>query len=131
RERGLRRLGGLQLLGDLVVLFDDLFQVGGRLVDLPLEIRRWRYCRRDSRRGDDPYTDGSDEQGAHQVSRKAQGLQSSLPVRGLARPSPSPRTGLADGFGPEVALPRSLADSPQQNLGPRFAAAVMRAADAI
>src|SRR5207248_9505208 len=42
-----------------------------------------------------------------------------LSSRSRAGPAgPSPRTGLADGFGPEVALPRSLADSPQQTWVP-------------
>src|SRR5947199_3387552 len=42
-----------------------------------------------------------------------------LSSRSRAGPAgPSPLTGLADGFGPEVALPRWLADSPQQTWVP-------------
>src|SRR5213076_3315090 len=64
-ECGLRGLGGLQLLGDLVVLLDDLFQCVRLVVDLLLEIGGGGGGGRDRRRDNDPETGGTDEQGAH------------------------------------------------------------------
>ena len=88
RERGLRGLGGLELLGDLVVLLDDLFQAVLLGFDLRLQISWRRGGGRHSHRQNDADAESSDEHSAHQCSRNAQGLQSSLPVRGPARPGP-------------------------------------------